>query len=103
MITEQEHDFKQQKQEGQMIEEMVSSRGWKEIVLPSIEGRIVHRNAQLLEAKDVNAMIGCQQQILALKDLLGFIENIRIMGKQAEEVLQDERASANIVNTPESG
>lgn len=105
MMTEQENDLKQQKLEGQMIEEMVSTRGWREIVLPSIESRIDYRTKQLLEAEDVNSMIGCQQQIIALKDLMKFIENIRTMGKQAEDALENDRESArvNIVNTPSSG
>ena len=100
MIEEQEKDLKQQKQEGQMVEEMTSSRGWREIVLPSIEARIEYRTNQLLESESVNSMVGCQQQIIALKDLLKFIDNIKIMGKQAEEALENERASArdSIVN-----
>lgn len=93
MIEEQQADLKQQKLEGQMIEEMVSTRGWREIVLPSIEGRIEHRNMQLLEVDNINAMIGCQQQIIALKELLMFVENVRTMGKQAEEALENAPSS----------
>ncbi|NVM23082.1 MAG: hypothetical protein HWN68_15025 [Desulfobacterales bacterium] len=91
---EQQADLNQQKAEGDAIQEMIATRGWKEYLYPKLYKRLVSLRVKFQNANELKDFITCQQAINAIENLFNFIDASIALGEQAAEILEKQKNNA---------
>ena len=74
---------------GQLVQAMVNTKGWKEVVKPALESRVEACVRDISVAKEHGEFIAIQQAMNAINNLIDFIEVTLIDGKEAYKEIRN--------------
>jgi len=90
MEDERRDELNESVKRARLINRLVESEGWTDIVRPALEGKKELYLSQFREAKELDEFVIAQQSINAIDWLFGFIESTLAMGEDSVKELKKE-------------
>ncbi len=94
MHEERKEELQDNAERGRLVKQVVTHRGWTEIIRPQLDNKRNEYLERLREAKEHTDFLIIQQSINAIDWLLGFIENTCMLGEGSFEELQNTRKAS---------